>query len=344
VENCKSTDKREKVITMRFQTAAALGAISVFLALAISPAAQAQSDWWNHFTAQAPAVDQSGHREWAWKGTDSLRYGGSGHLRYEQGGAPRIIVTGDPDEVANIEVDGGTIRRRDTPGYNFNFGRADRKLEILVQGVTLNNFDLAGSGNMDLGRLQRDTLDLRVHGSGTLNAEGQAKRLKLQVDGSGRANLDKLNVGAAEVTVTGSGSLATAAISESVNIHVTGSGKAKVGDIGKKADVHITGSGDAILGRVEDVSARITGSGTARLASQPQHSDYSFTGSGKVVLVGADGKTTELAGADMERARQQREREQAQRERQRQREDAQAERDRERERERAQRDRDRSQN
>lgn len=320
---------------MQFRTAAALSAISVFLVLA--PAAQAQTDWLRNFnfTAQAPAVDQSGRREWVWQGKNALSYGGSGHLRYEPGGTPRIIVTGDPDEVANIEVDGGVIRRRETPGFSF---RRDPKLEILVQGVTLDQFDLSGSGTMDLGRLQRDTLELRVRGSGTLNAQGQAKHLTLQVDGSGHANLDQMSAGSADITVTGSGSLTTAAIGEAANIRVTGSGKAKVGNVGKKADIHITGSGDAILGRVDDVTAKVTGSGTARLASQPQHSEYSIMGAGKVVMVGADGKITELAGKDLERAQHEREREAARAKRDRDRE--QAERDRERER--VQRDRDRN--
>jgi hypothetical protein len=282
-------------MSMRFRIAAALSAISVFL-LAAAPSAQAQPDWWSklNFTAQAPAVDQSGRREWVWEGKNALSYGGPGHLRYEASGTPRIIVTGDPEEVANVEVDGGTIRRRDMPGFNFNF-RRNTQLEILVQGVTLDQFDLSGSATMDLGRLQRDTLDLRVHGSGTLNAQGQAKHLTLEVNGSGRANLDQLSAGAADIAVNGSGTTTTGAVSESANIRVTGSGKAKVGDIGKSVDIRVTGSGGATLGRAEEVNARVTGSGTVRLASQPQHSDYSIMGSGKIVLVGPDGKTTELA-------------------------------------------------
>ncbi len=327
-------DKREKVMSMRFRTAAALSAFSVFLVLAAVPAAQAQSGLFDSFRAQAPAVDQSGRREWVWQGKDSLRYGGSGHVRYEPGGTPRIIVTGDPEEVANIEVDGGTIRRRDTPGFNFNFRRSDSKLEILVQGVTLDQFDLSGSATMDLGRLQRDMLDLRVRGSGTLNAQGQAKHLNLEVDGSGRANLDQFSAGAADITVTGSGSITAGAIAEGANIRVTGSGKAKVGDIGKNADIRVTGSGTATLGRVGDVNVKLLGSAKVQLASQPQHSDYSIMGSGKVVMVGADGKITELAGKELERAQREREREAARAERNRE----QAERDRER----AQRERDRN--
>ncbi len=326
---------------MRFTTAAALSVVSVFLVLA--PAAQAQSDWWGSFTAQAPAVDQSGRREWVWQGKDSLHVGGSGHVRYVPGGAPRIIVTGDPDEVAKTEVDGGTIRRHDTSGFNFSFSRNEPRVEILVQGVMLSRFEVAGSAVMDLGRLQRDTLELRVSGSGALNVQGQARQLGLQVNGSGHANLEQMSAGAAEISVNGSGSTVMGDVSEGADIRVTGSGRAKIGDIGKSANIQVTGSGTAILGRVPDVKANLTGSGTVRLSSQPVHSDYHFTGSGKILLVGADGRTTELAGADMERAQRQREREAAQAERQRQRERDQADRERERERQQAERERERAQ-
>jgi hypothetical protein len=283
-------------MNMRFRTTDVLGAISVFLVVAACPAALAQSDRANgssSFTAQIPAVDQPGHREWTWTGTDALNYGGSGHVRYEPGGAPRIIVTGDPDEVANIEVDGGVIRRRETPGLNFSHGNV--KLEILVQGVNLDRFTMAGSGSMELGRLQRDTLSLRVEGSGALDVQGQAAHLDLKLDGSGRADLGQLSAGDAKIAINGSGAITTAAISGDVGLRIAGSGKAMVGDVGKTADIAIAGSGLASLGRVETVTTKITGSGTVQLGSQPQQGTYNVLGSGKVVLIGPDGKVTELA-------------------------------------------------
>jgi hypothetical protein len=330
---------------MRFGMTGAAGALSVFLALAMAPTVQAQP-WANgrdHFAPQAPAVEQSGRREWTWQGGNALSYGGPGRLRYEPGGTPRIIVTGDPAIVDTIEVDGGDIRRRNTSGF-FNFSPRDAKVDILVRGVTLDKFTLSGSATMDLGQLQRDTLDLQVNGSGTLNALGQAKRLNLQVNGSGSARLGQLNAGQASIAVNGSGNIAMGAISEGGNLRVTGSGRADLGDIGKPMDITITGSGDANLGRVDTIDARLTGSGSVRLASMPRSATYHITGSGRVRAVGPDGKVVELAGPEKrneERIQQQRERVLQQAERQRERALEQAERERERALDRAERDRER---
>jgi hypothetical protein len=301
---------------MRYRNLSALSAISIALFLAFVPVAHAQSRHSGNdadFVAQPPVVDQSGHREWDWHGGDSLSYTGAGHVRYEPGGARRIIVTGDPDEVANIEVDGGIIREQDNRrDFSFNSARDNRKLEILVQGVTLDHFDLVGSATMDLGRLQRDSLGLRIHGSGKINAAGQARNLSLEVDGSGKANLDQLSVGEADITGTGSGQISMGAISGVAKIRQTGSGRVTAGDVGKNADLTATGSGSITLGRVESISAMLEGSGTVRLVSHPQQSDYHIAGSAKVVMVAPDGTVTELArmrrpGRDHDRNRDGRE-------------------------------------
>lgn len=284
-------------MSKQLRTAGAVSAVSVLLVLTIAPAAEAQPDRGSSksgFTAQDPVVDQPGHREWAWEGNNSLSYAGStGHVSYEPGGSPRIIVTGDPKDVENIEVDGGAIRRRDTPGFYFTYSHP--RLEILVRGVTLDHFDVAGSGEMDLGHLQRDTADLHVHGSGAIDAQGQVKHLNLEVNGSGRANLDQLNAGKADIVVNGSGSVITGAIGEGANVHVNGSGRAKFGDVGKNGSIVVTGSSTATLTRVEDLNAEVTGSAIMWLASQPAHADYNVKGSGKVLLRGPDGNVTELA-------------------------------------------------
>jgi len=283
---------------MRHETGRALSVICISVMLAFTPAALAQSRLGSNnanFTAQPPAVDQSGHREWAWQGSESLSYGGAGHVRYEPGGEPRIIVTGDPAEVANIEVDGGVIRSRNAGIFNFNFARGASNLEILVRGVTLDRFDLAGSATMDLGRLERDKLALAIHGSGTVNAQGQAKTLTLQVDGSGRANLDQLSAGEVNIVGNGSGKIALGTISEAMKARMSGSGKLVAGDIAKSADLVVTGSGTVILGNVDTLSAKLTGSATVRLASHPRQTDYHILGSAKIVMVGPDGKITELA-------------------------------------------------
>ena len=235
------------------------------------------------FTGQTPVVTQPGHREWIWQGGDSLMYGGSGHVRYQPEGSPRIIITGDPGEVDNIEVDGGVIRRHDPRGFNFNFGRGRSDVDILVRGVTLNRFSMAGSASLDLGQLHRDALDLRIYGSGTINGQGEVKSLRLEVDGSGRANLDQLSIEKADINATGSGAISLGAVTS--------------------ADLRVTGSGTVTLGRVESVDARLTGSGLVRLKSTPSHANYKVTGSGQVVLVEPGGKVSVLGRMNLPRDR-----------------------------------------
>jgi len=268
---------------MRKRLAGALGAIGFFLGFATLVQAQpGRTNGNSGFTAQAPVVTQPGHREWTWQGDHSLSYAGSGHVRYQPEGTPRIIVTGDPAEVENIEVDGGTIRRNDSRG--FNFGRGGSDLDILVRGVTLDRFNLAGSATLDLGQLHRDSLDLRIYGSGTVNAQGEVKNLRVEVDGSGRANLDQFSAAEADINATGSGNIVLQTVTRTVKLRVTG-------------------SGTVTMGGAEDVGAKLTGSGTVRLTSPPSHADYKILGSGKVVLIGPDGKVSLLARMNRDRDR-----------------------------------------
>jgi hypothetical protein len=279
-------------MNMRFARPGALCAFSFLLVVGVSELAIAQSDHASSsFAAQAPVVDQSGRREWVWEGGDSLTVAGSGSVRYEAGGTPRIIVTGDPEAVANVEVDGGFVRKRD--------GSLPQEkkvnLNILVQGAALNRFDLLGSATMDLGRLQRDQLALTINGSGVINLQGQAAKFSLQVNGSGQANLDQLSSNDANITINGSGHAKAGNIAGHADIRTTGSGSAIVGAVANGADVRVTGSGKTTLGPAETIDVNVVGSGTVELSSMPIHPIYHVVGSGKVRLVGSDGKTTELA-------------------------------------------------
>jgi hypothetical protein len=278
---------------MQFGKKGAAGALSVFLVLAWTPIAQAQLDGRSRFTPQAPAVEQPGRREWTWQGGNALAYGGPDRLRYEPGGSPRIIVTGDPAIVETIEVSGGEIRRRNTQGFS-NFVQPNPQVEILVRGVTLDHFRLSGSGSTELGRMQRDRLDLQVNGSGSVSAQGRARRLNVQVDGSGRANLGQLSAGEADITIAGSGSADIGDVDRDLSIVITGSGQANACNAGK-LNVVLTGSGGANLNKVDTVTARLAGSGGVRLGSHPRKANYDIRGSGLVVMVGPDGKRTELA-------------------------------------------------
>jgi len=84
-----------------------------------------------------------------------------------------------------------------------------------------------GSKDVDLGHVDRDTLDVTVANSGSLTAEGKVNRLKVSVMGSGNADLSKLAARSVTVMVMGSGS-ATVAPSEELKAHIMGSGNVRL--------------------------------------------------------------------------------------------------------------------
>lgn len=102
--------------------------------------------------------------------------------------------------------------------------------------------------NVDLGHVERDSLDVTIAASGSVTAEGKVDRLTVSVMGSGNANLGKLAARRVSVMVMGSGS-ATVAPSESLKATIMGSGDVHL--VTKPASVQqsIMGSGHIVQER-----------------------------------------------------------------------------------------------
>merc|ERR1712026_649887 len=67
------------------------------------------------------------------------------------------------------------------------------------------NVTVAGSGTVKIARLEAESLDLTIAGSGDITASGSAGSLDLTVAGSGKAAMAELEVDRAEVSIAGSG-------------------------------------------------------------------------------------------------------------------------------------------
>jgi hypothetical protein len=100
-------------------------------------------------------------------------------------------------------------------------------------------------GNVDLGHVERDSLNVTIAASGSLTAEGKVDRLTVSVMGSGNANLGKLSA--------------------------------------RTVRVMVMGSGDATVAPSEELSAQIMGSGDVHLTTKPAKIERSIMGSGRIV-------------------------------------------------------------
>ncbi len=187
---------------------------------------------------------------------------GSDDVAVRVGPGFSIRAEGDPHilELLTITRDGDrlVVSRRRTSTWQRGSARVfvtlptlaavslDGSGDLTVEQVRGATFDarLAGSGDLRIGQVATERLSLSLRGSGDVSAAGQTGRLAVQVTGSGDVLAGGLVARAAEVTLSGSGS---------VRAIVRG-----------EAQVVLHGSGDIDLGDQARCTTRKAGSGAVR--------------------------------------------------------------------------------
>ncbi len=89
------------------------------------------------------------------------------------------------------------------------------------------NGELAGSGNLKIATIDSPVVELTLAGSGNIAAAGRCGAGKIAVAGSGDAALEGLACASLDVRVAGSGNV-NAHASQTANLRVTGSGNVRV--------------------------------------------------------------------------------------------------------------------
>lgn len=203
--------------------------------LSLSLAGASAKDW-RGFTPREPSAKQPGRWEWTWDGKDGLGVGIGATVRYVPSGPARIVIAGPEESLQQLEVGQGQIRWCDTC-------RGSRNLEVVVSGVTLRSVSVHGSGgDVQLGRLDQDRLNLAISGTGRASADGRIDRVDLHISGSGDADLGRATVQRANIHISGSGNAAITP-REEANVHVSGSGNVRMAASPPRLRQAVSGSG-----------------------------------------------------------------------------------------------------
>jgi len=109
-------------------------------------------------------------------------------------GAPRLELSGDPKQLAEIETDvrNGTlvVRQRSRSGWNFHFGKRDQPKTVVRIGASgLTSLTSSGSGDVELDAVKGERFVLAAHGPGDIRARGDAKLFEVNSSGSGDVDL-----------------------------------------------------------------------------------------------------------------------------------------------------------
>ncbi len=177
-------------------------------------------------------------------GFDTVELASSDTIRIVPGASFSVTAAGDPRAVASLALDvrGGTLRIRRTPGQHSDRGAAITVRMPVVRAVNLSGSGtinaggvggesvtarLSGSGQVRLADLHARQVHLILDGSGSITASGRADRVRVNLGGSGRVETTALATPTLAVDLGGSGEVAATA-SSAASIRAGGSGSVRV--------------------------------------------------------------------------------------------------------------------
>lgn len=189
---------------------------------------------------------QSGRREIAWSGGDTLTIAVPANVKLVPGGSPKLVLRGPDDVLDRVTLTNGKLSGDGVCWFLMLFcdGDNSRPVEIDVEGVALNSLQITGVANVELGHLDQDHLSLRVSGAGAVKGDGKVNDLALVLSGASHVDLAGLQTG--------------------------------------KAEVVLSGIGDAEIAPSQDAKVVISGMGHVQLATKPQNLETSISGMGSV--------------------------------------------------------------
>lgn len=143
--------------------------------------------------------------------------------------------------------------------------KPDSRVKVYVSSPVIEGLMVSGSGNMQVTDVLPST------------------DLYMKVSGSGNINIPKLNANSIDANISGSGeiNINDGSIAQE-NIEISGSGSMNLSNMAAtNSEVKISGSGNARIYVTGNLKVRITGSGSVYYRGAPAI-DVSITGSGKL--------------------------------------------------------------
>lgn len=215
----------------------------------------------------APRLEQPAPRLANLKGFDGITLEGPDDVVVTPGSEFSVTTEGDPDAVRllNLYVRDGVLhvgRHRGREGHS-----QDNGATVRITMPALSRVWMAGSGNVDVDKVDGKEFNVMMAGSGRLQVEeALTDAVRLTVRGSGEIAMGG-NAQELSVNVIGSGNVDTnALIAHSANIVVAGSGRVSA-HADRDAKLVVTGSGSAQVQGTSQCQIQKIGSGEAECTS-----------------------------------------------------------------------------
>jgi hypothetical protein len=199
---------------------------------------------------------------------DKIELAGAYDATVRTGPAPTVHAKGGENVLDRlvVEVKDGKllIHPKERMGFHWGWGKSSH-VELTITVPQLRAATLAGSGGINIDKVQGDSFAGEVAGSGGLSVGSlDVQSLKLSIAGSGDAKAGAGKARSAEYEIAGSGGVdAGGVVAEQIKVSIAGSGNVKAQATGT-ADVDIMGSGDVDVAGGAKCNVSKAGSGSVR--------------------------------------------------------------------------------
>ncbi len=200
-------------------------------------------------------------------GFEAVTVAGAMKVEIRQGDKEGLTITADDNILPLIEAvvestsRGATLVIRSKRGESY---RTRNEVRVVVDAMKITGLAAMGSGDLVVPALN-------------------TPRLALSIGGSGSARLAKLATEALDVRIAGSGDVQAEGSARALKLNIAGSGDASLSGVAADdVTVSIAGSGDASVTANKALSVSIAGSGDVTYHGNPPALKTSIAGSGRV--------------------------------------------------------------
>jgi len=162
----------------------------------------------------------------------------SGDVVVEVTGTESLEIEADDNVISLLtsEVVNGRLELGSSGSFS-----TTRGITYTITAAELVGVTISGSGDIDVSRIDADSFEARITGSGNIDPSGNSANLEVTISGSGRFSGEDLESAIGDVIVSGSGE-AVVNVTDDLMVRITGSGDVRyIGD--PTIDQDISGSG-----------------------------------------------------------------------------------------------------
>lgn len=178
----------------------------------------------------APAKRKPDERRIEATGFTGVALEGEMNVVIEQGNETQVIARGTKAALADLDpvVEKGVLRLKEKKGFIRERLRVKSDVAtVTIRMPNLTSFSLAGAGNATFKELKTGNLELKIAGSGDIDASGSCKALNINLAGSGDINAKDFKCEAVAVKIAGAGDVSTYA-SRDFSARIMGAGSINV--------------------------------------------------------------------------------------------------------------------